>query len=62
MFFQNPILILLWQAQFIRIVAIKFPEVTGIGAETINNLINNKIDFEFALIFLFLKLSLRPYV
>ena len=40
------------------IVAIKFPEVTGIGAETINNLINNKIDFEFALIFLFFKIIL----
>ena len=40
------------------IVAIKFPEVTGIGAETINNLINNEIDFEFALIFLFFKIIL----
>ena len=26
------------------LVAIKFPEVTGIGAETINNLINNNIN------------------
>ena len=37
------------------LVAIKFPEVTGIGAETINNLINNKIDFKFALIFFIFK-------
>ncbi len=40
------------------IVAIKFPEVTGIGSETINNLLNNRIDLNLAIIFLILKLFL----
>ena len=40
------------------IVAIKFPEVTGIGSQTINDLLNNKITLNLALIFLVLKLFL----
>ena len=44
------------------IIAIKFPEVTGIGSETINNLLNNKITLNLALIFLVLKLLLQQSV
>ena len=40
------------------LVAIKFPEVTGIGSETINNLLNNRINLGLALVFLVLKLIL----
>ncbi len=40
------------------IIAIKFPEVTGIGSETINNMLNNRISLISALIFLILKLFL----
>tara|TARA_X000000950_G_scaffold285145_1_gene390146 strand:+ start:5219 stop:6928 length:1710 start_codon:yes stop_codon:yes gene_type:complete len=40
------------------LVAIKFPEVTGIGSETINNLINNNINLKSAVIFLLLKIIL----
>ncbi len=40
------------------LVAIKFPEVTGIGSETINNLLNNRINLSLALVFLILKLIL----
>ena len=40
------------------LVSIKFPEVTGIGSETINDLLNNRIDFHLALVFLILKLLL----
>jgi len=40
------------------IVAIKFPEVTGIGSETINDLLNNRVELTSAMIFLFLKLFL----
>lgn len=40
------------------IIAIKFPEVTGIGSETINNMLNNRISLTSALIFLILKLFL----
>ena len=40
------------------LVAIKFPEVTGIGAESINDLLNNRVSLSLALIFLILKLLL----
>ncbi len=40
------------------LVAIKFPEVTGIGSETINNLLNNRVSLYLATVFLFLKLLL----
>ena len=40
------------------IIAIKFPEVTGIGSETINDLLNNRVELTSAMIFLFLKLFL----
>ena len=40
------------------IIAIKFPEVTGIGSETINNMLNNRISLNSALTFLILKLLL----
>ena len=40
------------------LIAIKFPEVTGIGSETINNLLNNRVNLQLALIFLILKLFL----
>ena len=40
------------------LVAIKFPEVTGIGAESINDLLNNRISLSLAVIFLILKLFL----
>lgn len=40
------------------IIAIKFPEVTGIGSETINDLLNNRVGLISALIFLILKLFL----
>ena len=43
------------------IVAIKFPEVTGIGSQTINDLLNNKITLNLALIFLVLKLFLTTF-
>ena len=40
------------------LIAIKFPEVTGIGSETINNFLNNRVNLQLALIFLILKLFL----
>ncbi len=40
------------------IIAMKFPEVTGIGTETINNLLNNRVNLNLALSFLILKLIL----
>ncbi len=40
------------------IVAIKVPEVTGIGLETINSLLNNSVSLYLATIFLILKLLL----
>ena len=40
------------------VVAIKFPEVTGVGSQTINDLLNNRVDLSLAMIFLILKLFL----
>ena len=40
------------------IVAIKFPEVTGVGSQTINDLLNNRVGLSLAMIFLILKLFL----
>ena len=40
------------------VVSIKFPEVTGIGIDVIDNLLNFKIDLTSAVIFLFLKILL----
>lgn len=40
------------------VIAIKYPEVTGIGSETINDLLNNNVNINLALVFLILKLLL----
>ena len=40
------------------VVAIKFPEVTGVGSQTINDLLNNRVGLGLAMIFLILKLFL----
>ena len=57
-FGNKPFLLPAYAALICALVSIKFPEVTGIGAETINSLLNFEFDLSTALIFLFLKISL----
>ena len=57
-FGSTPILAPAYAALIRGLVSTKFPEVTGVGVETINNLLNFKIDFSSAIIFLFLKILL----
>ena len=57
-FGNKPFLLPAYAALVCALVSIKFPEVTGIGAETINSLLNFEFDLSTALIFLFLKISL----
>ena len=54
-FGSTPILAPAYAALICGLVSTKFPEVTGVGVETINNLLNFKIDFSSAIIFSFLK-------
>jgi len=57
-FGNKPYLLPAYAALICALVSIKFPEVTGIGAETINSLLNFEFNLTTALIFLFLKISL----
>lgn len=57
-FGNKPYLLPAYAALVCALVSIKFPEVTGIGAETINSLLNFEFNLTTALIFLFLKISL----
>ena len=57
-FGNKPFLLPAYAALVCALVSIKFPEVTGIGVETINSLLNFEFDLSTALIFLFLKISL----
>ena len=57
-FGNKPFLLPAYAALICALVSIKFPEVTGIGAETINSLLNFEFNLTTALIFLFLKISL----
>ena len=57
-FGNKPYLLPAYAALICALVSIKFPEVTGIGAETINLLLNFEFNLTTALIFLFLKISL----
>ena len=57
-FGNKPFLLPAYAALICALVSIKFPEVTGIGAQTINSLLNFEFDLSTALIFLFLKISL----
>ena len=57
-FGNKPFLLPAYAALVCALVSIKFPEVTGIGVETINSLLNFEFDLSTALIFLLLKISL----
>ena len=57
-FGNKPFLLPAYAAVICGVISIKFPEVTGIGIDVIDNLLNFKIDLTSAVIFLFLKILL----
>ena len=50
-FGNKPFLLPAYAAVICAVVSIKFPEVTGIGADVIDDLLNFKIDLTSAIIF-----------
>lgn len=57
-FGSRPYLLPGYAAIICAVVSIKFPEVTGIGADVVNSLLNFNIDLKSAIIFLILKIVL----